>query len=885
MNAKAGALSAMAALLLAGPVALAGESIWIEGEAPASSNYIKHNWYDNITRDVLSGRNWLSHYGNRSGEAAWVFNVAGGGKYVLWLRCNYFRAEMQWRLDGKRWTDLDLGSPRDKIMTSQKPDHRFIGWVKVGSVDLPRGRHTIEFRIHSKLSNHGGIDCMVFTNEPFVPSGATKPGEGGGGGPDEWYPVVVDDDEFSKDSVIDMSHLVHKPAGKFGFLKRRGDDLKFERSPAPVKFWGCGGNISDSLTREQTTQRIRYLVKHGVNMIRQHPLIGYLGPLRNGKLDAAKLDKWDWWFAELRKHGIYMTWSVFYPHHAPMLTTEDGYPPELFAELKKGRGGLGNVGGLINIERGIQDACLRYIRELLNHKNPYTGLKYRDDPALAVLEIQNEDCIFFHVPLNQLRNPKEYPLHSARFRKMWFGWIKKAYGSEAAVRKAWGGLRPKDSWARGEFELMGAYHLGADGPLHEYKGQTRRAGDFIRFCTELQKGYYDRREREMRTLGFKGVTVTTAWRSGGAAADPANIYCDTACDMIDRHNYFGGGAGGHGIRKGKVNNGTHLGKPGSGIVSVGFYQVEDRPFAITEWTVLPPNEWKAEIAPLFALYGMGLQGWDASYHFLNSHTRLGDGWPGLSSYCTDTPHYIGQFPALALAIHKGHIKEAPVAAARRLKTSDLFMGVDPLNQDFIGGGWDAKALKGNLATPTEVFGIGRVTVAFDGKKSAKADWDRYWDKGAKVVRSMTGDLTWDYGRRIVTVHSKKTQGVIGFAGGTRHDLPGLTVTVDTPFVSMLFTPLDDKDLKFSKHILITALARDKQTGTTYGDDGKRLDVVGGPPLLLEPVKATITLKGLRPKQVNVLDFFGVPTGKKVKLSGATFTIDGTHRTYYYEVKR
>ena len=108
-------------------------------------------------------------------------------------------------------------------------------------------------------------------------------------------------------------------------------------------------------------------------------------------------------------------------------------------------------------------------------------------------------------------------------------------------------------------------------------------------------------------------------------------------DMIDRHNYFGGGAGGHGIAVGKVNNETHLSQPGGGILASGFYQVEDKPFIMTEWTVLPPNQWKAEIAPLFAFYGMGLQGWDASFHFAGGRPRMGGGWPNMSSYVTETP--------------------------------------------------------------------------------------------------------------------------------------------------------------------------------------------------------------------------------------------------------
>jgi len=54
---------------------------------------------------------------------------------------------------------------------------------------------------------------------------------------------------------------------------------------------------------------------------------------------------------------------------------------------------------------------------------------------------------------------------------------------------------------------------------------------------------------------------------------------------------------------------------------------------------------------------------------------------------------------------------------------------------------------------------------------------------------------------------------------------------------------------------------------------------------MEPVQATIRLKGAPPAEVNVLDVYRVPTGKKVKLTGNAFTIDGTYRTYYYEVKR
>ena len=62
-------------------------------------------------------------------------------------------------------------------------------------------------------------------------------------------------------------------------------------------------------------------------------------------------------------------------------------------------------------------------------------------------------------------------------------------------------------------------------------------------------------------------------------------------------------------------------------------------------------------------------------------------------------------------------------------------------------------------------------------------------------------------------------------------------------MSLLFTPLDDQPLVESKHILITAMARDAQTDTRYSADGTQLLDAGRPPLMMEPVQATLTFKG------------------------------------------
>jgi hypothetical protein len=188
----------------------------------------------------------------------------------------------------------------------------------------------------------------------------------------------------------------------------------------------------------------------------------------------------------------------------------------------------------------------------------------------------------------------------------------------------------------------------------------------------------------------------------------------------------------------------------------------------------------------------------------------------------------------------------------------------------------------------EALAIGRVTLKVeDGQEpSYLGSLSAYWDRQAQTIRSNTGQLTWDYGGKVVTVHSDKTQGVIGFAGGRTYELPGVSVQVGpTPFISLLFTPLDNQPLIDSERILITALAQDKQYGTVYNADGTKLIETGGPPLLLEPVQATITFKGAPLTSVKVVDVYGVPTARHVERTGNAFAIDGRYATYYYEVKR
>ncbi|MGI9244055.1 MAG: hypothetical protein ACR2RV_24875 [Verrucomicrobiales bacterium] len=877
----------LAAVLVGGcfPSASSGESIWLEGEAPARSDVQRHGWYDSVKKEVLSGGEWLSHYGGQPGEASYEFEVSAAGRFTIWARLNPVASKPSWRIDDEEWEGVETkgGRGQQNIAVDNKPDHRFIAWLNLGEKELAAGRHQIAFRWEGGASNSGGLDCLVLTGDPFVPQGTMKPGEAAAeAGRADWFPLLADNDRFDPASVIDMSSLVPAPAGELGFLKAVGDELRFEKSDRAVKLWGCGANVQPGrYTREELTQRARYLRKFGVNVVRQHAVFDELQT--DGRIDPKKLDEYDWWFAELKKNGIYSDWSVFYHWR---IRRDSGYA--LFDDLEGG-GDLRDTYGVITVSPELWSLRNQVLVGLLQHRNPYTGMRYADDPALAVVEMQNEDSVFFWNPLGDLAdpNPKRWPAHAKRLRERFADWVRREYRSDAELKAAWGELKHGDSVKSDELRVMSPWELDGPGPRGAFAGQTGRAGDCIRFLAELQRAVFEDCEKEIRRAGFRGVTVTTAWQVGGAATDPANIWTDCAGDMIDRHNYYGGGAGGHGITEGKVNNASHLAQPGGGLFSISMKQVGTKPFSVTEWTQSAPNQWKVEAAPLMAFYGLGLQGWDASFHFIQSGTRLGDGWNGMSSYASDTPAYIGQFPALAFALHRGHIGESAPAVARHLSKADLFAGTDGLKQDATRGGYDAKTTVVEGGTPLEAFAIGRVTVDFAGGETEQVELAKYWDQSARRIRSTTGELTWDYGRQLVKVETPKTQALIGRPGRDEIQLPDVAVEFRTPFISTIFTPLDDLPLAQSRRILITALAQDKQSGSRYSPDGARLEAVGTAPLLLEPVQATIRIRGARPKSVTPCDHYGVPIPDVTVpvAEDGRFEIDGRFRAYYYEVKR
>ena len=231
-----------------------------------------------------------------------------------------------------------------------------------------------------------------------------------------------------------------------------------------------------------------------------------------------------------------------------------------------------------------------------------------------------------------------------------------------------------------------------------------------------------------------------------------NLNSDYKVGYIDRHNYFDG--------KGPEMFASMLTQPGSGYFGSGLQQVVDRPFGLSEWIHVYPNVYAAEGPAIVAAYGMGLQGWDASYEFQSQANRrvfddTAGGFPW-GVWEADVPTSLGQFPALARMIYRGDVKEGEVISVRRVSPADLAEGRFSFS-DKVEQQGDVKTFGGSV--PPEALAAGRVVVEFTDKSqpSQLPDMSRY--RQGSVIKSATGQLAWDTsGQGFFTVNTAGHEG-------------------------------------------------------------------------------------------------------------------------------
>lgn len=686
----------------------------------------------------------------------------------------------------------------------------------------------------------------------------------------EWFAFQGSD--YTGPSALGFEDWLEKPAGKHGGVRMKGSRFVFEDG-TPVKFWGTNLSYRDGAPPKKKADQIAArLAKWGVNAVRLHKPFGPggmgIGDDKDGtKLKAEGLDLMDYFITRLKEHGVYYGLSHTYGYQI-----RPGNKDRYLAYDEIARGLKGNTYGLINFAEDVQYLLIESVVGALKHRNPYTRQTWAEDPALAYIELHNEDDIFFYTTERALA---KCPTYRQDLMRRFAEWLQAKYGTQQGLAQAWGGaLKAGETLDARNIAVQGNPWFEGGG-LPQSGGRRLRMLDNAAFLHGVQNKFYGKFVQAIRATGYQGPLCGSAWQAPAMLPHYYNLQSDYLVGWIDRHNYFGG----------KLAD-TMLTRPGSGYLGSGLQQVADRPFGISEWIHVYPSLYSAEGPAIFAAYGMGLQGWSASYEFQSSSRST---WSDIVGkfpwgvWNADVPTQIGQYPVLARMIMRGDVKQGRVISSRKLSLQELRQGRFGFS-DTIEQHGDIKSFGGTV--PPEALAAGRVVVEFTAQPEPSTLPDMKQFEKDKVITAETGQLHWDYsGKGFFTVDTPGTKAVVGFVEGKEQRLDGVTMTLQCPYASLFLTAAGKTEtLANARTALLSAVARNCNTGFKVLElDGRVLDNGKGP-ILLEPVKATITIPERSIAAVYVLDHDGRRTGKTLAAAGGTFTIDGARdRAIYYEV--
>jgi hypothetical protein len=672
------------------------------------------------------------------------------------------------------------------------------------------------------------------------------------------WPFAPGQDEFRTDALLDLRGLNEKVAGEKGFVRvdARGDFVRGDGGA--LRFWAVNSTVEREKpyvvkprgrkTEPDVARHARFLAKRGVNLVRLH---AHINPsAKASSMEEVNQGEMEWiWrsVAAYKKEGIYTVISPYWPN-----TMEYNASWEM-----PGMPGL-STHGLLFFDERIQASYKGWMRKLLAEPNPYTGIPLAQDPALAIIQLQNEDSLLFWT-VNNIKG--EYRL---RLGSLFYHWAVRKYGSWDATQTAWGGKTI-------------AGDMAADGTLEFYilwemtqpktSAQHQRLADQLEFYVDTMRQFHaNMSEYLKRELGCGQLVNATNWKSGDPVRlEDAERYSYMTTDVLAVNRYYSGVHNGPNrswavVKGDEYTSPSILSDPRS--FPLNIKQPKNRPFLITESAWVMPMEYSSEGPLLVAAY-QGLTGIDA-YCWFNTGD---DEWTPPQSangyldsqgkWLFGNPDMLGAFPAAALMHRMGYVRRGEPAVEEHRALADLWTRKTPIVAE--SASWDPNRDAGDIAPSSGVqtgvsnlaFLAGPVEVVFGGDpaKTRTAELEKLISPDQHAVISTTGELGLHAGERWFVVDTPKAQGVAAFFDvKSEHALSDITVKSQNDYGTLLVVAMDDRPLRESRRILVQAVTRSRPTG--WSDEEAQIKLSTG-----ETVTGKkITSHGRAPWQVRKAQF-------------------------------
>jgi hypothetical protein len=876
---KVAGISALILSFCSGPTS--AQTLWIEGEAPARSNLTRHPWwYDQVKKNQLSGGDWISNWSDdRDGLAEYAFQVPRAAHYTLWVRANPVGTRLAYDLGRGKWTPIDMTTgviDTVNVAADDKPDLRFLAWKKVGVFALTKGRHSISFKMSSENHHHGALDAFVLTTESFLPSGTMRPGDARGLAQSGTWPFLPERDTFQGDAKFDLRSLNEKAAGQSGFVRLSADGESFVLGDGtPVRFWAVNTYVQRDRSAEDLAHHARFLAKRGVNMVRLHgELESKAKEARLTDVDQTTIDEAWKMVAAMKKEGIYSTISPYWAaslKHIPPSWGVEGWPADHDAQ------------GLLFFNPRMQEGYKAWLKALLTPPNPHTGIPLAKDPALAIIQLQNEDSMLFWTM--QSVKGRQLQLLGEQFG----AWLTKKYGSIDRALSSWNsdGM-PEDDLSRG---ILGIYIVW-EWTQPRDGGRKRRLDDQLQFFAETMYRFNHEMARYLREdLGCKQLINAGNWKTADTTRlNDVERWSYTAGEVLAVNNYYSpvhiGPDRGWRIDKGdRFEDVSALNNPRA--FPLNLKQVNGHPMMVTESHWVPPLGYQSEAPFLVAAY-QSLSGAAAFYWFATgeaewSSTDRAD-WDAASrqKWSIATPMILGQFPAAALIYRKGYLTQGEPVVIEHRSLKQLWERIPPVisedpsydpNRD-LGVSASRSDLKGGVDPLAFLAGPVKVAYGSDPRQTKVVDLRRFIDHRKQVVQSVTGQVRWNYGDGVCTIDAPLAQGATGFLKKSSPiKLKDVTIQSSNDYATVTLVALDELPLKESRSVLVQVGTTARPSGwiereTTFqGDDGKETyrgkQVVdtGKMPWAIADAAITLTIANASLKTATELDTNGNPRQK------------------------
>ncbi len=688
---------------------------------------------------------------------------------------------------------------------------------------------------------------------------------------DATVPFAIDWDKAAE-SAVDLSSFLDAPAGKDGFIRVEKDHL-VRPDGKRFRIWGVNLTGPNCFPAKEDAPLIAAdLARYGVNCVRFHHMdsrrAGFFDPARDDtrRLDPEKLDRLDFFVAELKKRGIYTNLNL-----------------NVSRQYKKGDGVrdyhlLGYGKGATYFNERLIELQHEYARQLLTHRNPYTGSDYCNEPAVLCVEMVNENSLVEAWISGRLAG-KDDPKGDASW-----GPLPVSYANELTEQyNAWlaKNIAP-DVLARiresaGVKEGQPVPRL--NGRAEMAKASRERFFAEARFIMEKEQLFFDGMKKLLREeLGVKSLLVGSSDHNDSISGYP-HILANMTFDIIDGHGYWE-----HPRTRPSfwLKNTAMVNDPfDCTVIQFARTPVVGRPFTISEVNHPFPNEYACEGIPILTAYTL-FHDWDGIYWFTFGAPReAARTQQGLATFdFSNDPVKLSQLAVCGLMFHRQDLAAAKRMIVRAYTPDDLIESIrmPQAERPFFTKGF-------SRTTPLQYA----VRLSFGGQSTLPFPEHT----SGPVIRADSGQIAWyndEQKKGLVTVDSAKTQVLVGFVKHRRISVTHLAAEVDNDFCALVLTSLDGKPIAQSSQLVLSAGAKVANSGMTWSDDRHTLPEWGKWPPIIEPVTGAVILRGLEgAKSVTVqpLAAEGRPLGetRAAGRSGANWRIPvGNPPTVWYAVR-